>query len=473
MANSTFILRFSDSKGIDTIDAHQKIIRDHGMVYWGWWKKDFENFPDDLNVNEERKIWIIEREKRLFYTATCTNIVVDRNRNKMISPNKEWTPTYYSNKKQPAWFALTSLAKAEERDYRSECGGVPVGDETLVISGSKREIELPAWDAIQHGQSILHISDVHFGQFHNYRCQNNLTETSSLLDVIVPKLTAQSIALIVASGDFTTRGNKNKFTESQNFLCELLRELDIENERLIIVPGNHDRFLDDKAKGDSFDEYRNFRHSLLGVPKERDLVYLRCFCLPSGKKVTFSCLNSAKLIDENNKKEYQAYGKVDIEQCEELLRMLLHFLDLDETKDLPQTFLARGIINFCVIHHHMKRPDQHPRLDPEDKKDISLIINSRKFENLLLKYGIRFLLHGHQHVAYPSVISNRDVETGILKYFDTLGAGSVGAHLSAGYDGFPWNSFSIYTPQDTQLEIQIVNYNKDGSQQEEKYAIPY
>ena len=473
MNTDTLILRFSDPEDIDTITEHQKIIHENGCVYWGWWKKDFETFPDNLNGAGEKEIWIIERDKNLFYKAKCLSIVIAKD--KTQTPNVNLTPSYYNQKRQAAWFQLASLLEANESEYRNTCGGIPVTDATLFVVGKFPElIERPEWVDVDKGTSILHISDIHFGQFHNYPCKNNLSADCqpSLLEVVENKLHNKNIAIVVASGDFVSLCGKENFEEAQVFLDLLLNRLDIDKKRLLIVPGNHDRSLDDKSDGDPFEFYREFRESLLGIPKTQNIAYLKCFRLSTQWRITFSCLNSAKPINEKFKSDYKEYGKIDIVQCKELLEMLNYFLEVTVSADLQQEeYLAKKILNFCVIHHHMKRPVHLPKLDPDKKKDISLILNSRSFEDNLLKYGIRFLLHGHQHVSYPSVIANRDGQK--LKFIDTLGVGSVGAKSEQGYDEFPWNSFSIYTPTDECLEIQVYDYKRNGERKTETYTVPY
>ena len=147
--------------------------------------------------------------------------------------------------------------------------------------------------------------------------------------------------------------------------------------------------------------------------------------------------------------------------------MLVNTLGENGAADMQKHYLSQKILNFCVIHHQVRRPDLLPKLDPENKKDISLILNCREFEAVLLKYGIRFLLHGHQHVTYTSVVPHRDTTTSqrSIKFFDALGVGSAGALPVTGYEGFPWNSFSIYTPKDDRLEMQVFNYKSNGDKE--------
>ena len=68
-------LRFRDTTpGVDTIDAHKALLRREGAVWWGWWKKDFEDVDVDSltqSYGQPRQTLIVNRQTRRMFLAEC------------------------------------------------------------------------------------------------------------------------------------------------------------------------------------------------------------------------------------------------------------------------------------------------------------------------------------------------------------------------------------------------------------------
>jgi 3',5'-cyclic AMP phosphodiesterase CpdA len=80
---------------------------------------------------------------------------------------------------------------------------------------------------------FVHISDLHIGLD---------AETNQAAERICAALLARRVGLTILTGDVTHRGRKEELAEFERIFAPLLAE-----DRLVLVPGNHDRMGDDCA----------------------------------------------------------------------------------------------------------------------------------------------------------------------------------------------------------------------------------
>lgn len=479
MSNKTFVIKYSDSSGYDTILEHNTIIGNHTKVFWGWWKKfDEHNQYIELKYLKSKvsfSIGVVNIEASDYYKATCVNIYLGNDENELIeSPEKRYTPEYYREKKCQAWFELTSLTKLTEVEFKSEFFKVPYGDATLFTVSDRKlnESEIDRVDLAKFsttkGNAILHLSDIHFGNDHNFNDSVKKYKEKSLFDAIKPLLDKykSDIGVVVASGDYVSRANTgqafNSFNDAQAFLRKLLKYLDLEPKNLILIPGNHDMPLieneeDPLKDGNYTSQFRKFRQNIKGnVPLEKELEYWAGFKTPNNWNLIFSYFNSA----EFKFKYLSNFGYIDIHKYNKIFKNLNDSIGIAEQKK----FIKNRIINFCVIHHHLKvfMPTQEiarPATKDLPSQSVCVLLNAGKFEADAIEAGMHFVLHGHQHLPY--VGSTGNIKDGKRKNLNILSAGSAGSVLSKGYDKFPYNSFSVYYPQDKTLKVIIEKYNLD------------
>jgi hypothetical protein len=114
MAAPAIALRFRDTTpDIDTIEQHRDIINKHGSVWWGWWKKDFEDDHSDFfaAAEGEMDILILDRSTERMFTAQAS----DRRLGPDSAPELDLIPQYYhhSTNEVHGWFQLSSIEPLE------------------------------------------------------------------------------------------------------------------------------------------------------------------------------------------------------------------------------------------------------------------------------------------------------------------------------------------------------------------------
>src|SRR5437867_12592803 len=108
----TLILRYSNAEGVNTVQEHQAIIDAHRSVWWGWWKKDHEpmnvaalRFVEQETSRSALRIGLVNRKDGELYVGTCTGIrFVQEHGTKIVCPDVDKCPAYYSQDQFPAWF---------------------------------------------------------------------------------------------------------------------------------------------------------------------------------------------------------------------------------------------------------------------------------------------------------------------------------------------------------------------------------
>jgi predicted MPP superfamily phosphohydrolase len=490
----TLVVRFSDYAA-DTISCHTSILDSSSKVFWGWWKKsdEYDNFKE-LEALKDKcpiNIGIIDRDEEKYYIAKCTEIYLSKDKNSVRStPDVTYTPDYYSDKEYPAWFELTSIDQIDDTTFCSNFFKIPYGDQTLFtvsdLKINESEIDKVVLNKFPStkGNSILHISDIHFGTDHNYKDQVNILKEKKLIDIIKPILKPyrNDIGIIVASGDFISKANIgqycNSFEDAHLFLRQLLTYFGLSPKNLIIIPGNHDMPLldngiDPHQEGNYTSQFRQFRKDVKEVPPHKEIEFWAGYKTPSEWNIIFSYFNSAEL----KFKYLSNFGYLEKEKYNRIFQNINTSLGITNQKD----FISKKIINFCVIHHHLKMfmPTQEMSWpdDPNHKdikcQSVSVLLNAGKFEEDAINSGMHFLLHGHQHLPY--VGSTGIIQKKTRKNLNVLSVGSAGSKLEKGYvNQGPYNSFSIYTPQEKHLKVIVEKYNTEGIYGvKEEYEVPY
>lgn len=472
----TIVLRFSDYE-ISTIDAHLKIIHSSQYVWWGWWKKWHESMPTEALKEISRslplRIGLINRIAKKYYGAKCEEVVFDPNDQKGVgikSPEPIHTPSYYQISKHPVWFKFSLIDELSGNQFEQQFGGTPEGDATFFVverirSGSTilDDLSVPKLEFIDtEGDSVLHISDLHFGEFYGFPEEDSkapILELSleSLIYNDISALPNCNIGVVVLSGDLITKGDANYFAHVKSFLESLLKKLKLQNEHVVIVPGNHDIWLEGTNKATRNFKlerpYRDFLESFW-LRKMNEIEILSGFQTPNKWKMSFLGLNSARPRTIQTKE----YGYIGKDRYSPWLKRITHN---NEGRGLAE--LARNkILNFVVHHHHLLLPPYTCK--PEDSRPMSLTLDAGELVKDFQNSCIHYVLHGHHHVPFLGSTSwVSDCQNTWQQYKNPLfvmGGGSSGATVTALSDELLYNTFSIYTPTDRGLKVLVREFNR-------------
>lgn len=406
MVTSAIALRFRDTTpGIDTINAHRQIIDTEGSVWWGWWKKDFEDAQAEFfnSVGEEICLYIVDRSTSRMFTAHS----VERAISPSSTPELSRVPEYYrhSAKRVYGWFLITSI---NEVPYDSEIGN-RFGDGTLVVLGSATAA--PSVNGVQVSKkeiqksSILVLSDLHFGADYGFLLQNETPTVggtkNKLADCIMEDLTRlgleTDIGAILVTGDFTSNG-----TWTDNVIKQIVAEftvirgkLGVEKSNIFALPGNHDvvRYPEGQEVDvarlavDSqvtFEHERNFRFflfELLGRSIDEPLDRVELISLKDAD-IRIGILNSCRIL-ATNWTEYGYVGPSGFSVIEKL------------AGGQP----SRATYRMIAVHHHLLPVNS---VEAPNKKGVTLSLDASKLLEAAQKAGVQIAVHGHQHMPHLS-----------------------------------------------------------------------
>lgn len=437
------LLRYRDlTPSINTIDEHNKVVKEKGRVLWGWWKKGSEQMPDpylfemaeEMKLNSSiSKVFIINSGTYELYEAVLYKIYYDLGGAKDFPNNIEICPEYYSMERLPAWFELGEIQKVanglqELSKYVFSKSNRSIPNSSSCLSESEigqivrdvnfLEKNISLWlinkaeDFVARndyyalnisngvwstkGKYILHLSDIHFGENHGFKNplggKQDLIAKQELCDVILEDLRLQGIstadiAIIIISGDLTWRANPHEFSNALDFLQKLKNYFGLSNKQIIIVPGNHDiEWVDEKGNIDSNAElnYYNFYRSFYNVIPDKSFIRIGKFEV-EGKVICFIGLNSCRLESISN----AGFGYVGDEQLGKIQQYLNANTDID--------------IICAVCHHHLLPVNYLEEITTNEKR-ISMILDAELVMRTLIANKVNVILHGHQHQPYYSQI---------------------------------------------------------------------
>jgi predicted MPP superfamily phosphohydrolase len=474
MARS-IILRYSDAEE-PTIPAHQRVIAQHQGVWWGWWKKRTEPFWPELlrdlkesAVSEPIHVGLVNRKGVEEYSdASCVAVAFDVNGVPIPSPDATLTPDYYKTMPFPAWFKFTHFESLPRQEFVKRFGAVPSLDPTLyeVVWEDDRARLIPesSWtmepvDTI--GDTILHLSDLHFGQDHGFPLERPQpgqgVEGRPLHEIIANRVSRElgcRIGVVVVSGDLVTRGDANGYPHAFRFLERLLSALGLEKKHCVIVPGNHDLWtLDIEHPTRQYAHegpYRLFVNGFFQVDFQ-GLERVRRFRTKRGLELIFVELNSARIRSDT----LREYGYVAKHRYSELLAFVKRVLNQETPR--PEALL------FAVLHHHVL-PVATVSI-PEEKRPVSMCLDAGELIEEFQSNGIRFVLHGHQHAPFIGMTarihgsSSDDVAWAYEQHpLFVLGCGSSGAKRERLPEDLGRNCYGIYAPTKTGFRVIVEQY---------------
>ncbi len=260
------------------------------------------------------------------------------------------------------------------------------------------------------GMTLLHISDLHMESLdHGEEPYNQRRAREQFVpDAMgLPGVAFHSIQGIIVSGDVSFRCQPRSFDLAEKFLLELAQQFGLENQQIILAPGNHDV---NRAKAQStkdtlvamqagdqswfakFDEYLAFTKRICGeeaftltelfhVSKLGNRVAVVAFnsCLVEGDE-TSKCLPCEKRDPDN----VHYHGWINREQVDRAREQLAGFQGL----------------RIAVFHHYIAPKGARGRTSGCAGKHLcNYHPDEHGLKHVFYEAGFRLLLHGHRHVA--------------------------------------------------------------------------
>jgi len=230
--------------------------------------------------------------------------------------------------------------------------------------------------------TIIHITDLHFGSSEVTNVDNK-AGLDDISDIAMPNFHIFNKAIqaikdengeevfVVVSGDLTTRNEKEGFKKAKDFLDQL----DINKDKLFVVPGNHDF---DKTAVDEEDAFSKFRQytSMFANPFIKSN-----YILDPIQKIFIFGFNTVHSTEIDGKKVEVIYvSEKDIKILEDLCLKLKK-----EIEDFEK------YTKVAVMHHNLI---PHPGIEI---KEYSENLNLFQIKTALMELGFIIALSGHKH----------------------------------------------------------------------------
>lgn len=449
-----YLFRFRDLIA-STIDAHQTVIQEHGRCWWGWWKRPTEGNRDDVwkplaaSAMETAPVpvGLFDSGSGRVYVARVSRVILPRTDPQALvtvpADEGKLVPEYYrSSPFSRAWMQFVEVSKPIEffgkysfeeappiPDYRKEVlnrfrdkviktdqelRGMDTTiwrvrprremtdrDEEIILSTRLLSDPIASESRDLQAPTILHITDPHFavGTHREKHVWALESETGrgrpTMVEAIQQAVRDKKIGLVVITGDFTFTGLPEEFGEAAAAINRLLGLLDLDNDRLVVIPGNHDIRW---TKADAYDQdakvteapstakvnYEEFYRHLYGHEANPTLSMGRRYTLPSGLVLELCALNSSSL--ETGPKFLAGMGRVE---------------EAAFNKVAGEFRWAKPNLTFrlLALHHHLVLVEN---IEAEEGyyRGYGLAVDAPRVLRMAARNGVHLVLHGHKHRAF-------------------------------------------------------------------------
>ncbi len=271
--------------------------------------------------------------------------------------------------------------------------------------------------------NILHISDLHYSsdpRIHPFRIsdvESSDYSRTSLAESVASclKSSEQSLPIsgIIVSGDLRWSTCKDGFKIASREIRRLSQALNVKQENIVVVPGNHDADWD-KSPDARFSQYKRADAQITGKPATKDLEKLTVISNSTDALVIYG-VNSAAI----ESKEDAGTGLVREMKLDSLFK-----------RHLPDETRGKRVIKILCLHHHLL-PVAHVCSDyfTDSRKRTSVTLDAMAILSLCALYDISLVVHGHQHqpcLAAFTCISPLDQDLNHAYSIWVSGAGSAG-----------------------------------------------
>lgn len=452
------VLRFSlVDPGITdnlTIDEHQAIIAKRGSCWWGWFKSAED---DDHSAEIERRIenceiGLWERSEGVFYIARCDDART-ADGSLVESPDKELTPAYYRTQPYPAWFKFRSISRSSKREFEERFGYLPNTPPTILWSSG---VQPQPVNIRAYGNTILHLSDLRFGQHHRWNTlraphRTHMTAEQAIVQtLLVHDIDLAEVALVVICGNFVSGvPSPEAYGEALAFidnLCERLHGLS--REHIVVVPGAEDFSRPGDRERSVQILYREFHQSLYSND-DQDISRIRRYESDTFR-LNILPVNSVKMLGENEEDDgmfgYGYDGQLYVMR-----------------EDYLHNHQSTRVINAVAAHHHiMPTTVKLPvtvRQEPPRARVMLGMYDSLDLRSKLSASRVALYLHGHLHDPdCYAIVSDDGWQTGII------GAGTAGASdpwLRERFRDNRGNSLAVIKIESNAIIGSIFLYNED------------
>jgi len=455
MENSSinFLFRFRDLVA-PTIEEHRKVIEKKGSCWWGWWKRPTEDarqeiwadLKSQISANGKVRVGLFDSGTGKVFSAS----VIDAKESAENAENlpipegdRELVPEYYrKNSVSRAWMKFDEIGdpiqffdsysldetprllhysqevlsrlKGKVIKNDTELRGMDTtiwkvrptreGDNNQEILLTTQTLNSPVlFEPVEiKSNRILHLTDLHFAldkhrKQHVWRLESDTSGTDTLADAINSALNGKKIGLIIISGDITFIGDAKEFEEAASCLRKLSGLFDINQNNIVIVPGNHDiqwtredeyspqaevTIASDEAQKNYKEFYKKF---FLHDPNDT-LSMGRRFPLPCGIVLEIGALNSSSL--DTGKNFLAGMGRIQERGFNEISNKL-------GWKNAPKSLALRMLI----LHHHLTFIEDR---EPEAgfSHGFGIAVDAPRILRLAAQHGVQLALHGHKHRAF-------------------------------------------------------------------------
>ncbi|MBF0173906.1 MAG: metallophosphoesterase, partial [Magnetococcales bacterium] len=322
-------------------------------------------------------------------------------------------------------------------------GGIPAIAAERPIKADAAAVPEPAIIHPWSGLSILHLSDLHFGEHCRFAEMDpaELGErTAKSVQEVLPK--NQRLDLVIVTGDLTEQAKPNQFRQVHAFLDALAGAAGINRDRFVLLPGNHDvsravclRVMSELEEQDIFtdeaffqrvetEKFNNFEDFLSGFLASRDHIQSlerggRIWNFPR-LRLSVAALNSCERITH---RPDETRGQLSAEQVESFLASWGK--GSDRLKILALHHNPSGVPQQSIEGWNTYI-DQEKRLSKEQIEcildDAGGFQDKGRVQQLVRQCHPQLLLYGHQHASMENDLWRWDTDG----YTSLLGAGSLG-----------------------------------------------
>ncbi|MEZ8141383.1 metallophosphoesterase [Enterovibrio sp. FF113] len=458
MGSPKLAIRFRNV-GVDTIEEHQSLIGSIGSVYWGWWKKAFEDVCSDTFSSLEYgdEIYIFNNDEKKCHIGVVARASLEG----IPSEDAIFIPEYYrgNRDKVAGWFRFTEI---KECDYDFSIGS-EFGEHTLIqLVGRKKELgeSIKKIDA-KDRSVILQFSDLHFGDDYAFGMESSLDiytgDKCKLSEAICSDIEGlglrNEIAAILVTGDLTTKANWSDSVKSEiNLFFKKLRDFfGLKKEQVIVCPGNHDFHRIDGGVVPPVQQYES------QIEYEHETSY-RAFIQQLNKKLIDSPIDTVEILKLKN---------VDVALC------TLNSCKVSSTKFTEYGYVGdRGLtalralqkiseprtFKMMALHHHLLpiNPVEHL------SEKISMTLDATILLDTASEVGVKLAIHGHQHT--PALIKfdkKFSVDDRDKKPVTVVSSGSTSVHHGRRIDGIV-NCYSLinFKPDGADLEVRKLHHGR-------------
>lgn len=487
MASPTLILRFRDAvDGVSGSAEHKRLIRETGSVFWGWWKKQFEDARVDIleRLVPGFSAILISPNEGLQFLAQGKGVL------RGGRPEEVKIPAYYRNAgiDIPVWFEFTQI---EQTKYDEALGSsLSALDVTIlearVVDGMVKAIapnlsSAPQGVVTLEKQNLLHISDLHiFTGEHNFAypgastipvpgradAEGVVTLGQAIADDL--RRIKRQVGAVVVSGDIVSRGSWDQLAVEAVFKS-LQEALEVPPDLFYILPGNHDFYRVDALPPNpgNYDyemSFRHFRNAFLSQNVKVPLENVVRFAVPGREyELQLAMLNSARWSPIEDFYEYGFVGRDKYLSVLQGLRgvravkmlALHHHIVPVQLLDVPEVAGVAAVAQAIPPKAGRKRAKAVP--NKPTRRPVSVTLDSVDLVHEAQSAGVSLILHGHQHKPSVTKLARLRKEGSAFRGLDdediyVCGAGTAGSRLLPADTP---NSYSLLRFGSTAIELEV------------------